>query len=697
MTRAFRFLATLRGWVALLCGLGVLLLPTQALAFGAYDTYYVNANAGGAATQYSQVQNLYTPSFMVSGAGVSALSQPGGLYVADNGDAYVADTGNNRIAVFNAQGHYLRQIGSGILNAPEGVFVTPQGRVYVADTGNSRIAVFTAQGKLVRVYRRPHSPLLPSTWYFAPQQVVVDARGVMYVVSQGSYQGLVRLSPSGQFLGFYGANLATESVAQRLESLFFSKAQLAQQTAVKPLPVTNLSMANGYLYATTLGAPSQQVRQLNVAGMNRLVNFVGASDMIDAVAGKNGFLYVLNQSGASQYAAGFSPAGPLANQMVSIYSPTGTLLFTFGRTSQTPEQLGVLSSPGSLALSPVDHALWIVDAGNNSIQVFRRTAFGRAMLTAAADYYLGFYQTSQGDWRRVEQVNSLVDLPYKSLGQSDLLEGRYAQAMANFQVAYDVNGYSQAFWMYRYHWLEQHFGFVLGGLVALWVLYRYGIKRGVARRLQSIRRPGVRRVLEELRLMGVILWHPYDGFYRSKGTKVSGVTLALVLGMVLAVNLLSVYKTGFVFNPVDLRTVNVNGEVGEFFGVWATWLVSNYLISTIKNGEGTFREGVQASVYALAPYLLLTVPLVLLTNVLTLQEAILVNGLQTILWIWVLVLFFVSAQVIHNYEFLENIKVILLTIPTILLLWGFLAVCSGLTLNLYNFVYAILREVHPFG
>jgi DNA-binding beta-propeller fold protein YncE len=66
-----------------------------------------------------------------------------------SGLVYVADTGNKRIAIFDADGTFINQLGSygfepGQFDEPVGVAVDQIGDVYVTDTWNQRVQVFRA-------------------------------------------------------------------------------------------------------------------------------------------------------------------------------------------------------------------------------------------------------------------------------------------------------------------------------------------------------------------------------------------------------------------------------------------------------------------------------------------------------------------------------------------------------------------------
>jgi hypothetical protein len=78
---------------------------------------------------------------------------------------YVADTGNKRVRVYNKDGLYLRDIGSGgsgngQLDEPAGLAISPDGKLYVADTWNRRISVFNLDGLPANIYQSSDGQLV---------------------------------------------------------------------------------------------------------------------------------------------------------------------------------------------------------------------------------------------------------------------------------------------------------------------------------------------------------------------------------------------------------------------------------------------------------------------------------------------------------------------------------------------------------
>jgi DNA-binding beta-propeller fold protein YncE len=95
-------------------------------------------------------------------ASTDAFNQPNSLGFAPNGDVFVSDGYvNSRVVQFTAAGKLVRIFGGkkgagpGELNTPHGVAVDPQGRVVVADSGNKRLAIFGADGAFLKHVAAP--------------------------------------------------------------------------------------------------------------------------------------------------------------------------------------------------------------------------------------------------------------------------------------------------------------------------------------------------------------------------------------------------------------------------------------------------------------------------------------------------------------------------------------------------------------
>ncbi|HEY0827466.1 MAG TPA: hypothetical protein VGE40_05190 [Bacilli bacterium] len=432
---------------------------------------------------------LYQDSFDGINTEYGAFNHPEHLFIAQDQTLYLVDTGNNRIVHMDPNYKLISMIGSGEgegkLNGPKGVFVTGNGTVYVADTINRRIVLFDKSGTYLKQFGVPQNPLLGDRFVYSPSKLIVDQRGYMLVVSEGSDKGLLQLDPSGQFKGYFGANRVPFSLSRVLIKLFASKAQLAQIAATVPANFSSVFLANdGAIYTATLGERINQIKRLSAAGVDSL-NAVAA---VDSLTGKKLFglkgsvIYgdsKLQRKGFNKVRQSFVSLTVNAKGMITIldqilgrvyqYDKNGNLLFIFGGLG---EQNGLFVTPRSVA-EAADGSIYVVDGGRNRIDRFQATPFADKVHEAAYYFSEGMFEEANQPWHEVLEMNRNYDLAYKAIGKALFKQEKYEEAMDYFQIAGDRIGYSKAFVEYRKDVFRSNFSLIILGVVSLWVIMKF--------------------------------------------------------------------------------------------------------------------------------------------------------------------------------------------------------------------------------
>lgn len=632
----------------------------------------------------NEMRELYIqPIYVPDGVLEYSFEEPIDLFITPNDHIFVVDKSTDKVIEFDKKRVLVRLIGDeegdGKLSSPEGVFVTQDGLIYIADSGNRRIAVFSAEGKILHSYGKPASSVMKEN-FFVPVKLVVDQRGVMYIAVRGSDQGLVRINQQGEFTGFFGANKSSPTFINWIKKLILNKEQMSKEVANKPRPIANVSLdPSGFIISVTPGiGTTGNIRKLNAGGIDSLKSkaFANSWHVVSAVVDRNNFLYSVEQTSGK----------------ISIYDPKGNIIFDFGEQQQDAQQSGLLIYPTSIGVNS-DFEIVVADSGMRMVQFFKRTEFAGTALTAMNLYYKGRYTESKKYWGKIAFQNEMIDLTYQGLGKVDLLEGNYNQALGNFKLAYDAKGYSEALWNVRIDRIKTYFLPVLLIVLALFISYRL-LRSRIAAYWTAVRwKPWMRRYGRELQDFFYVIFHPYEGYYRLKDRKISWVTILTILLLASLAKVYEVYGTGFIFHTYDLSQVNIVIELLLLGVLLVTWVIANYLVCSVKGGEGRFREVIQASVFCLAPYIAFTAIIVPISNIVVLEESILVTATTLIMFLWMIAQFFVMTQVIHSFDFLEAIKNMLITVFAILMFWFFGLLVSGLTYNLSDFFYQLYKEV----
>ncbi len=609
------------------------------------------------------------------------------LFITPDGDFYIADTSNRRVLRLNRDLEVTAVYGKGLLAGPTGVFVDGAGTLYIADAKSNTVVILDREGNLLSRFGRPNDPLFGRKNQFLPRKIVVDARRNLYVVSEGSTNGLVVLTTNGRFVGYFGANPAVMSLKMILQRLFLTREQLAQFIKSEAASPSNVAIdADGMIFTVTAGTnPRQSIRRFTVAGRNIFPEIYGSATFRDLHVSPYGLVTAVDAEGR-----------------IYEYNLKGMLLFVFGAKDQGDQRLGTLRDPSAVAR--YEDRIYVLDREKNALVVYQATSFARLVHSGVRLYVEGFYTQARPYFEEVLRYNGSFIMAYQAIADAYFKEGDYARALVYYRYAEDRHGYSEAFWELRNAILQRYLGDGILALVALSILQstlqrlnrRYGWFGPLRRGLAWLR---ARKPVDDFLFMFRFIQQPADSFYYIKTNERGSLGFAFLLYLwVVAVRVLTPYVIGFIFNPYanpgEIRAVN---ELVYAIVFLALWNAANYLVSTISDGEGRVRDVVIGTAYALFPYALFAMPIALLSNLLSANEVFLYTFSTNLMWAWTGLMLFLMVKEIHNYSFSETIRNILTTLFTmaVMLLTGY--ILYVLFLQLSDFVMTILREIRLRG
>ena len=114
---------------------------------------------------------------------------------------------------------------------------------------------------------------------------------------------------------------------------------------------------------------------------------------------------------------------------------------------------------------------------------------------------------------------------------------------------------------------------------------------------------------------------PFDGFWDLTHEKRGSVGAAnTIVILVLLTNLLKLGFTSFIFQPVNWNEVNLLLEIMTFLLPFVVYCVANWCLTTLFEGKGTLKDIYMGTAYAMTPYVLIQLPLIVLSNVVTEEE-----------------------------------------------------------------------------
>ncbi|WP_219834093.1 NHL repeat-containing protein [Paenibacillus sp. R14(2021)] len=417
----------------------------------------------------------YTVDRVVLDIGDLGFNKPSDMFLDDQGLLYVADTDNNRIVKLNGDGKVLAIFGKdqGVeLDQPSGIFVDQLGDMFVADTGSGRVIHLSPKGEFVEEFVKPKSSLLSEDLEFAPDKVIMDRRGYLYVLNKNDYSGFMMIDAMNRFRGYIGANRVPFDWKNLLIRLLATPEQREQLNNAVPAQNANLTIdTKGFIYSPTVLIDADQIKKFNAMGENIYKKAAFGQPSIDSGTLEQPYFVDL---AVDQY--GVVNALDAMSRKIYQYDQEGNLLAVFGGQGDVKSRF---EYPTSIVVDKAGK-IYVLDRDRNNIQVFQPTRFAELIHQASQLHFNGRYQEALVPWKEVLKIDENYPLAHRGVAKALMKEERWKDAMKEFKLGEDQDGYSKAFAEYRHDIMRKYLGWLLIG-AALIVYAIYLIVKGMIR------------------------------------------------------------------------------------------------------------------------------------------------------------------------------------------------------------------------
>ncbi|MBQ7910709.1 MAG: YIP1 family protein [Clostridia bacterium] len=650
------------------------------------------------------------------------IENPGDMVTDEAHNVYIADTGNNRIVVLdryykvnftidefsNDQGVPDR------LTAPQGVFVSEPNEKYgkliwVCDTGSNRIVVFDEFGNFQRIVEEPESSLFDQDSVYKPVAIAVDSYNRLYVVSSTTYQGIIVMTDEGEFTGFIGAQAVQMSAWEIIWRRFQTKEQREASEQKVSTEFNNISINKnkGLVYVTTStieeSAVSGAITGKDKKGTNSPVKLLNANGT--EIMRRNGFWMPAGEidfsSRSTDEITGVSTiidaaVGPEdtwsiideERNRIYTYDFDGNLLFAFGDNGTMLGNLGSIE-----AIAYQGETMLILDKTNDNITVFQRTEYGDILLDAIAAEATQDFDLAISLWTDVLKRNSNFDSAYVGIGQAMYRNKDYANSLTYFESAYDTDNWSNSYKELRKEWMSTYFLLLLLLIVALIVGISLFFK-WMAKINKRVATSGKKRTFgQEIAYGFHIILHPFDGFWDLKHEKrgsVRGAIFFIVLAI--ATFYYQAIGQGYLLDPFS----SLASIWAQIFGVLVPlflFILANWCLTTLFEGEGSFKDIFIACSYSLLPIPLLVIPTTIYSNFCITTETDIIGFISSFAFIWLGLLVFFGTMVTHDYSMGKNVITVLGTIVGMVFIMFLAVLFTTLVGKIVGLITNIVDEI----
>lgn len=206
------------------------------------------------------------------------------------------------------------------------------------------------------------------------------------------------------------------------------------------------------------------------------------------------------------------------------------------------------------------------------------------------------------------------------------------------------------------------------------------------------------RYLNSLKYSLYVITHPFDGFWDLKREKRGSLGAAVtILVLVILTSIIKKQNTSFLFNYNRLDKLNVLVDIITVFLVYVLWCVANWCLTSLMDGEGKMTDIMIATAYSLVPIVLINLPLVPVSYVITAEEGTFYTVFTVISFLWAGILLLFGTMVTHQYSMKKTILTILCTIVGMAIILFIGLLFFSVIQRIINFIVTIYQELRFRG
>ena len=452
-----------------------------------------------------------------------------------------------------------------------------------------------------------------------------------------------------------------------------------------PPNIVSLDVAeNDMVFSVTQNDPENGIKKLNMAGISIWNDeLVGLDNFVDAVTTTDGRVYAIASDG-----------------MICEYADDGGLLLYFGGKVTKTDRNGLIAVASAIEMDESGN-LYVLDKERGVLQVWYPTEYATLLHEAENDFQSGHYAESYDKWLQIMTMNPMAYRSYYGCARALFQLGRYEEAAELYAHIEHKEGYSNSYWEIRSEWLRSHMEQILI-IVAIFVTAcfilsklnkQYGWSEELEERYDSLcdRNRLFKNLTDDI---AYFIRHPIDGVYYCKVGRRGSVLAATILYFAaLIVYMVCRGFTSFVFgggysyynDPVAILLIVIVPSV--------LFLIGSYLISSINDGEGSFRAVYVCFGYSLSVFIICWPILTLISHTFTLTELFVYQMMVFLILGYTCVMLFISIKEAHVYNLRKTTANILLT-----LFFMIVAILAAIILfilwrELMSFVGEVFEEV----
>lgn len=191
-----------------------------------------------------------------------------------------------------------------------------------------------------------------------------------------------------------------------------------------------------------------------------------------------------------------------------------------------------------------------------------------------------------------------------------------------------------------------------------------------------------------------VITHPFEGFEDLRWKKSGSMAIATGIVVLLFIQQLAYSRMyGFQYYSDYDKVFNIVPYFFRSFGIFILYVVANWAMCTLFDGEGSMKNIYIVTAYSLIPYIAGYLIGTVLSHFLIKDEYIFIQAFEIVGTAWTVVLFISAMKAVHQFSFGKTLALIALTLVAMVLMIFLLVLLLTLFQQVLIFIFTIYTEL----
>ncbi len=190
-----------------------------------------------------------------------------------------------------------------------------------------------------------------------------------------------------------------------------------------------------------------------------------------------------------------------------------------------------------------------------------------------------------------------------------------------------------------------------------------------------------------------VIFRPFDGFWDLTHEKRGSMGAANVILILFILTQVWTYTySSFPYYFPQWEYFNLFMRILPSVVIFLTWCIANWSLTTLMDGKGKLGQIYMATAYALTPYVLIRIPMIFMTYILTLEESTYYIVFGNLSYIWCGILVLCAMMMIHDFTMGKAILTTLFTIVAMMIIIFLIVMFFSLITQSFGYFISLYKE-----